>query len=438
LIVRLFDRNTKLRSRLRAGRLLDEPKQMLSLLKGRLSKEDLPAFIAEPADLDELRATLEFAAEKHMRVAVAAGLTPTAVRDLSGNLLLLTSRLSTSPIISTVRRTARVSGGLPAESLAIDLARDSMEWWPLFPVPPGKSVGGLIAEGWEGVRNFRRGGTLTHIQQIDWIGYDGKPHSTGVNSPEASGVLFGSRGMFGLITSALLTLRPACKARSAALLEFTAAQDAAACIGDFAASDPQPETVVFWGRTPTEIIRTGNDGTVADGTRCLVLAEWEEERVQLPPPWDAFATYHPTDAEVRVLWQDVLRMPRTAARLYPERLEARVRLPLEAIPDVEEAAAELGRDSNFPLAVWGTVEVGYTHLWVMLPDQEALTRNRGRETLNKLIEIAISLGAKRACGNGATSRVNSSSPEGKYAEGVRELMKERCDPAAMHFPLNGD
>ena len=119
--------------------------------------------------MDELRATLDYAAEKHMKVAVGAGLTPTSVRDLAEHVLILTTRLSASPIFSRVRGTARVTGGFPAESLAIDLSHENLDWWPLFPAPPGKSVGALIAEGWEGLRNFRRGGTLAHIQLIECV-----------------------------------------------------------------------------------------------------------------------------------------------------------------------------------------------------------------------------------------------------------------------------
>lgn len=435
--MRLFDRNSKLRSRLRTGRVLDEPKQMLPLLKGTLTKEDLPSFIIEPADADELRATLEFATERHIKIAVGAGLAPTSVRDLSGQLLLLTSRLSSSPIISTVRRTARVGGGFPAESLAIDLARDSMDWWPLWPVSQGKSVGALIAEGWEGVRNFRRGGTLAHVHQIEWMGYDGKSYSAGQGSPEAVIFPFGSRGAFGIITSMVLNLHPMMKSRSAALLEFPSPKEAALCMGELALREPQPETVLFWGKTAADIIRKGNDGTLSDLASCTVLAEWDEDYIRLQSPWDSCAAYYPTDSEVRRMWQDVLRMPRTAARLYAGRVEARVRLPLEAISALEETAADLGRDANLAIAIWGTVEIGYMHLWVMLSDNELITRTRARETLNKLLEIAVSLGAKRAAGDGGVSRMSFTTGS-RYAERLRSLARERCDPGSMHVALDGD
>ena len=441
MIVRLFDRYSKLRSRFRTGRVVDEPKEMLPFLKGKLSKSDLPAAIVEPGDLEELRATLEFAAEKQIRVAVAGGLKPTAVDDLDNHFLILTTRLSQSPVISTARRSARVSGGFPVESLAIDLAREGLDWWPLFPVPSGKSVGAMIAGGWEGLRCLRRGGLLCHLNFVEWMSFDGKAYAAGPTvsasaSPDVSGLLFGSRGRLGIITGAELSLNPALKARSAALLEFTDAAEAIPFFNDLATYSPQPETVLFWGSVATEIIRQGNDDTISDLCRFTVMVEWDEEQMRLPSPWDSYARYFADDTQVRALWQDVLRLPRTATRLYQGKLETRLRFPAASIAELEEAALELGRDVNLTIAVWGTPDAGYVYLWALLPDAEQVTRQRAQETLNKLTEIAAGLGASRA--PSARSARMGNSPESSIAGSMRALLSDKCDPAEMFVSLRAD
>jgi FAD/FMN-containing dehydrogenase len=443
MMVRLFDRYSKLRAHFRVGQITDEPKQMLPLLKGRLSKEDLPTAIVEPGDLDELRATLEFAAEKKHKIAVAAGLTPTPVHHLENHLLILTTRLSQAPIISSLRRSARVSGGFPVESLAIDLARENLDWWPLHPVPSGESIGSLIASGWEGVRSFRRGGTLCHINFIEWMGYDGKAYASGpsiatTSSPDLSGILFGSNGAAGIVTAVELSLHPSMQSRSAALLEFPSAEEAIPFFAEIASCAPTPESVVFWGATASEIIRSGNDGTVRDGARFVVLVEWDVENVILPSPWDGYARYVDNDARVRALWQDVLRMSRTASRLFPGRIEARVRLSAAELAEIEDAAAELGRDANLSIAVWGAPEAGYVYLWVFMPDTEHVTRTRARETLNRLLEIAINLGATYAPGEVKPVRSHSTLPELKLVNSLRGMVTERCDPHVMHSALHSD
>ena len=437
-MVRLFDRYAKLRPRFRTGRIVVEPKEMLPLLKGHLSKDDLPAAIVEPGDLDELRATLEFVTEKQLKIAVGAGLAPTLINGLNNLLLVLTSRLSQSPVISTVRRTARVSGGFPLESLAIDFAREGLDWWPLYPVPSGKSVGALIAGGWEGIRSFKRGGTLCHINFVEWMGYDGKSYASGpsiatLNAPDVSGSLFGSRGKLGIITGAELTLHPALKKRSAALLEFVSAAEAVQFFAEVATYNPQPESVVFWGGAAVEIIRQGNDGTISDACQFAILVEWDDESMALPSPWDSYARYFENDSEVRGLWQDALRMPRTASRLYRDRLESRLRFPSAMIADLEEAVLELGKDANLSIAVWGTADVGYTHVWILLPDAENVTRTRAQDTLNKVIEAAIGMGGQRAPGK-QTHRSHATE-EARLANTLHSMLAERGDPSGMYVPL---
>ncbi|RPH93059.1 FAD-binding oxidoreductase, partial [candidate division KSB1 bacterium] len=83
----LFDRFGKLREKLRDGRLHTNPKEMLAFLQGTLGKSDLPAAVVEPAGEEELRAVLQFAAEKNYKIAVASGLKPAEVRGLGGKLL---------------------------------------------------------------------------------------------------------------------------------------------------------------------------------------------------------------------------------------------------------------------------------------------------------------------------------------------------------------
>ena len=436
--MRLFDRWAKLRGSFRTGRLIDDAKEMLPRLKGTLSKEDLPSAIVEPGDVEELRATLEFAAEKHQRIAVASGLVPAGIRDLKECLLIFTTRLSQPPVIAVARRAARFSAGFPVESLAIDLTRHDLDWWPLAPLPAGKSVGSLLAGGWEGVRCFRRGGTMAHVNFIEWMGYDGKAYSAGPSisthgSPDLSGMLFGSRGSLGILTGGELSLHPAMKSRSAALLEFGAADDAAAFFADIAVCSPVPETVLFWGGAATEIIREGNDGTISDNARFTVLIEWDQEGVRLPMPWDGYARYFDREADVRALWQDVLRMPKTAARMYPAREAARIRLPSEALAPLEEAAIEFGHDANLKIAFWGTPEVGYAHLWALLPDVEHVTRIRAKETLNKLVEVAVSLEGK--CAPNTARQLKAATSESKLTNSLRNHLREKCDPAGLFEPM---
>jgi FAD/FMN-containing dehydrogenase len=439
--VLFFDRFARLREGLRSGRVHTGQKEILSFLSGRLGKADLPAAVVEPAGESELRTVLEFAAEKRVKVAVASGLRPVEVRDLEGHLLILTTRFTGAPVFSASRRCVRAEAGLPIESLVVDLTRAGMRWIPLLPVPNSTSPGELFARGWEGLRNWRDGGLLAHVRAVSWMGFDGKTYRTGTaalpdGNPDVSGFLCGSRGSLGVITSLELEVQPLPETRVAALLQLPDASEAVRMLVQLREMDPQPETVVYWGETATQILREGTDNVVAEKTGVLLMVEWRDA-FPWPEPWCPYGLAVTTEAAVNALWQELFRFPRTAARLYPSRTGARLRLPAEALPELEQAAGELGRDANYPVALWGTVEAGHFHVWVLQPDDQPRTTRQAEELLKKIVEVAFGLNARAAAGAALPfeMRPAAASSAGLVADRLRKQLTDRCDPHGMYAPL---
>jgi FAD/FMN-containing dehydrogenase len=435
--VALLDRYGKLRDKLRNGRLHTGSKEILTFLKGTVRKEDLPAAVIEPGGEEELRAALQFAAEKHLKIAVASGLKPVEVRGLSGAFLILTTRLSRPPVFSSSRRSVRVDAGLPVESLMIDLTRAGLRWLPLHPLPSGTSPGELMALGWEGLRSWNDGGFLSQIRAVEWMGFDGTMYSTGLaaadaNSPDVSGFLFGSRGALGIITSLDLEVHSVPRERTAFLFQLPDAQTAVELLVQIGGFDPQPDTVAYWGEAATQILREGNDNRVSERAVVLLSVEWRES-VSLSADWAAMGQPLTDEQAVDALWQDLFRFPRTAARLYPERTGARLWLPATAIPVIEEAARELGRDFSLPVALWGTVESGQMRVWVLQPDGQTRTTTRAEELLKKLTEAAIANGGHIAPGNVLPFDLRIS--EHPLQKALREKLAQTCDPNGMYVPL---
>ncbi|MDD5088627.1 MAG: FAD-binding oxidoreductase, partial [bacterium] len=435
----LFDRYSRLRKDIREGKLLTGAKEILPHLSGRLSRADLPELLVEPGNRGELRAVIEFAIEKKMRLAITSGLRPAEVKNLASHLLILTSRLAAAPEISEARRTAHVDGGLSVESLAVDLARTSLRWPPLLPIPAKTSLGEMIALGWEGLRTWQDGGTLSHLRAVEWMAFDGTTYRSGPaclteNEPDVSGFLFGSRGAMGVITALELELAQRPAARSAILLELPDAHAAVATLTELRAATPLPETVVYWGEIATRILREGNDHRVSASAGVLLTVEWGDDVECVPEAWASCGKLLREETAIRALWEDLFRFPRTAARLYPERTGIRLKMPAPALPELEEAAADLGREFNLPVALWGTVESGQLQVWALQPDGESRTVQHAEELLRKLYEIALGLGARPAPGcvlpfdgallNGAAS----DSP----AKELRRLMLEKCDPHGLY------
>jgi FAD/FMN-containing dehydrogenase len=431
-----FDRWAKLRAALPRGRVHTEQRELVTFLTGKISRDDLPAVIVEPAGEYELAETLSFAAEKGMRVAVSCGLRPLPVKNLAGAMLVLTTRIAEPPLFAADKHSVQIDAGLSAEALAIDLARAGRRWLPLWPVPSGRSVGSLIAAGWEGWRVWACGGLLAHVRSVDWMGFDGWRYSTGpaasgAQAPDVLPLLYGSRGSCGVITSLELRLAELNVHRTTALFEFSSAPEAMTFIAELRDFSFPPETVIFWGEMATELIRRGNDGTVADATVVSVLVEWGAE-FEWPLSWQSLATPRTGAAAAGELWQNVFRMPRTAARIYPQRAEARMRAPLSALSELERIARELGRDANLPLAVWGTVGSGYMHVWALAPDEEARTQRRAEEAVGRLLVLARDVGCDAVDEIGdPVLRGAEQGTEAALTRETRKLLHTRCDPKGV-------
>jgi len=437
LTVRIFDRYAKLRDVVKSGSLHTGQKEVLSFLKGRLGKDDLPGLVAEPANEDELRAVYEYAASKEMKVAIASGLKPVEVRDLRGQILVLTTRMAGSPAFSSSRNTVRVSGGMSLEALAIDLTHAGQRWLPLLPVPAKMSAGAMLASGWEGLRNWRDGGMLSHISAVEWMGTDGVVHRTGPSvstggAIDVTGFLFGSRGSAGVITALELDVQPVPQERTSALFELPSARAAVEVMAALCEFEPLAETVIYWGEAATEILRKGNDGTVSDNAVVLLTAEWRDE-IRWPEEWRALGKPFHDDLAIDALWQDLLRFSRTATRLHPERTEATLRVPASALEELENAARELGRDFNFPVALWGTAEAGHLHVWILKPDAEPRTNVRADELLKKIVEVTVDLGGCCAAGN--TLPFDLRNGRASLGRTLREQFLKKCDPGSVYIPL---
>jgi hypothetical protein len=226
------------------------------------------------------------------------------------------------------------------------------------------------------------------------------------------------------------------QARTAALYELADGSSAVELLSELREMTPQPETVVYWGETATQILREGNDGTVTDGALVIIAAEWRDA-VRPPEGEKSNARIYTSAGAIDALWQDLLRFPRTTSRLYPERTGARLRLPAMAVAELEDAARELGRDANLHTALWGTVEAGHFHVWVLHPDDQPRTQRSAEELLKRLLEVAVSLGGYCAPGNllPFDSRTISAHTRGSLGDTVREQLLKRCDPNAMYLPV---
>jgi FAD/FMN-containing dehydrogenase len=117
-------------------------------------------------------------------------------------------------------------------------------------------------------------------------------------------------------------------------------------------------------------------------------------------------------------------------------VEGQVSLPARAFADFEAYTRAFSHDANIPAALWGSVEVGHLHIWLLLPEDETRLKQQASHVLEKLQDYSTQLGG------GPTGKVapgilkrlalqrNSWSPGWR----VRAKLKEQFDPQGI-LPL---
>ncbi len=434
----LFDKYARLRKAVGAGTLHSDRDKILGCLQGHVKRQDLPALVAEPATVAGVQACVQFAADKKLPIVVCSGLTPRTADGLGGKMLLSTVRLVSSPSFLAENTRLQVAAGVSLEALQIDLDRYGVRWPPLFPVPKAASIGALISAGWHGLRTWRHGGTLSHVAGLEWVDGEGTLHEAG---PETSGTdhvdllpfLFGSSGELGIVTRTDLLLERKPTQRAACTISLPQVAEVTRIISLVGLSSPSPDVVLLLDSGVLEIFRGVSTPLAADGARAIMVCEWSEteKRPALP-----YAHWLDGAREIEEFWKELFELPSRTTQKYPAYLEGQVVLPARAFADFEAYTRAFSHDANILAALWGTIEVGHLHIWLLLPEDEPRLRQQASHVLEKLQDFSVQLGGGPAgkVAPGILKKLalqRSSWPSGWR---VRAKLKEQFDPHTI-FPL---
>lgn len=432
----LFDRYGKLKKQAPGTAIYSGQKELLPLLCGSLRKNDLPELIVAPSNVEDLQVLLRFASEKDMRVAVASGKSQTTVQELEHTMLILTHRLSGPSQLSSDDMGMWVHSGTPLETVATELAQRGLVWLPLHPIEPGETIGTLFARAIEGVRSHRGGGVLSNIRRVEWVGYNGERFATGPgvvgDNLDVSSLLFGSGARYGITTKFELALEKLPETRTLLVCECSSIAELGEMHRNWRYGVPLPDALPFWTMTATDALRHGNDDLVSEHAASLLACEWQGNIGFESPDGVKFRRVE-GNSPVSQMWQNLFRLPRTLARLYPDRSVGRFRLPAEGLIDFDDRVEELARDRSLNVAVWGTLDTGTVNVWVLHPDNEIRTARRAAELLERLSEDSLNLSGcpiENAAGMSDLSLYRDS-----ITQGWEMTVLNKCDPSSRFKPL---
>ncbi|MGF1664971.1 MAG: FAD-binding oxidoreductase [Acidimicrobiia bacterium] len=340
--------------------------------------------------------------------------------------------------------------------LRLDL-EDHLSKTGLFFAPdPGANatIGGMVANNAAGIRALKYGATKDNVLGLEVVLADGSIITTGSRSVKQSSgyhltqLFVGSEGTLGLVTRAIIKLRPIPEHVSTAIVGFATVESAAAAVHDMMgmALDPaalellhddhirwmnEDEGSVF-PEVPTLLIE------FTDSSAASVIDRMETASEICAEHGSVGFTGVTDHQERAALW----RIRHGVRHRYRRRLPGGhwigmdVSVPVAAFPELVAYAIECAQSNGLPGSVLGHAGDGNLHMGIgYLPDDEEATK-RAHHVSHLLVERAIALGGTCSGehGIGLDKRGYMVAEHGAGAIAAMRAVKAALDPQGILNP----
>ncbi len=261
---------------------------------GHDETEDLvfrPDVVVKPADSQEISRIMVLANDLLVPVTArgaGTGLSGAAL-PVHGGILLSTERLNRILSIDERNHQATVEPGCVTEAIQIAVAAKGL----LYPVDPASkgscSIGGNLSQSSGGPRAVKYGTTRENVLNMEvvlptgeiiWTGANVLKYSTGYNLTQ---LMVGSEGTLGIITKAVLKLRPLPTQTLVMLVPFFSAEEACDAVSKVFMAGVTPSCMEFMERDAIEwaIDYTGSTMRVEPGIEAHLLIEVDGNEMDL-------------------------------------------------------------------------------------------------------------------------------------------------------------
>jgi FAD/FMN-containing dehydrogenase len=282
----------------------------------------------------------------------------------------------------------------------------------LFPPDPGAAeqshIGGNIATNAGGPHAFKYGVTGHWVTGLEAVVAPGElievggPIRKDVAGYDLRGLLIGSEGTLGLITSAWLRLIPAPEATLPVVALYPDAATGCAAILRILESGLRPATIEYLdagalaaagsslpGATPAEaefMVLSEADGTAvaAEALRAELVEALEPDSIELRRPTSR--------GEVDALWRwrDGVSFAVSARR--GGKLSEDIVVPLDRLAEAISETVEIGARHGLDACSWGHAGDGNLHSSFLVDSSDAEQRGRAAQAAEDLFALAARLG----------------------------------------------
>lgn len=399
-----------------------------------------PALVA-PADAAQVAEVVAWCAQRDVAIVAAGGLTGYcggAVPVRGDEVVLSLTRLDRVRALDPVQRRTEVEAGVTTATVA-RRAREEGLWWPVDPgAAESSTIGGNVATNAGGPHAFRHGVTRAWVTGVEAVLADGAlvrvggPLPKDVAGYDLVGLLCGSEGTLGIVTSAWLRLRPSPPAQlpvAAVGVEPQAALEAVlACGVESEVLEVVDASATRWAPAPWwecdagDVVLVEATGEADAGVLAAALREAGAGAVVRPPAGELWR------------WRAGVSIAVTAAR--GGKLSEDVAVPLDRVGELLEAVLAIGARHGLDACSWGHLGDGNLHATFLLDPGDAAQRARADDAARELFATAAALGGT-VSGEHGLGVLKAGELERQWAPAAldaHEAVKRALDPRGLLNP----
>ncbi|HZO36359.1 MAG TPA: FAD-linked oxidase C-terminal domain-containing protein [Solirubrobacteraceae bacterium] len=358
-----------------------------------------PDAVVAPRDAGEVAAVIAWCYERGVAIVPrggGTGLSGGAV-PVDGGVVLSLERLtrirSFDPLLWRIEAEAGVT--------TATVQRLARENGLLFPIDPGAAeqslIGGNVATNAGGPHAFKHGVMNRWVTGLEAVVAPGELIRVGgatrkdVAGYDLRGLLIGSEGTLGVVTSAWLRLTPAPPVSIPLAAFYADVAEGCEAIEQLLASGVVPAVVEYLDAGTLEIVAATFPGEVPPRPGFLVLTEADTSEHDAEQLAEALgATAQRPDPEALWRWRDGVSLTVGAHR--GAKLAEDIAVPTDRLGEAIERTVEIGLRHGLEACSWGHAGDGNLHSTFLLSLDDPEQLRRAHAAAEELFALAIELG----------------------------------------------
>lgn len=379
------------------------------------------------------------------------GLSGGALPSAEG-VLIVTSQMRRIQEIDIANERAVVDPGVI--NLALTQA-SSPDGYYFAPDPSSQSVcsiGGNVAENSGGAHCLKYGFTTNHVVGLDLVTAEGELVAIGGKAPDPPGydllgVLVGSEGTLGIVTSITVRLTRLPEQVETVLAGFRSVDDAGAATSAIIADGIIPAAIEMMDALAIEAAEAAVECGYPDGAEAVLIVELDGPRSDVSDELakvlrhcednGAFETRIARDDQDRAsIWKGRKSAFAAVGRISPDYIVQDGVIPRTALPQVLRQISELSAERGVRVANVFHAGDGNLHPLVLFDDSQEGAAERAEEVAGGILDLCISNGGSITGEHGVGSDKVAHMPKMFTAADLDTMQAVRCafDPDSIANP----